>query len=248
MRAYSSEESEFERCTTGNTDQRTAFEPKYPPAKAGLNQWTWDMRREGLHCIDDIRLFGGFDGARVIPGTYDVRIAIGDAATSGKVTLLPDPRVEASASDFAFLDGKLREATALMNEVLDTLDAAREARDQAKALLADYPDAAELQAAGKSAVGRLTDWEALITQVNYQTLEDEDSMPPMLDAHVHHVLDVIDGAGAPVSAGSLERLQDLQREWATRKTELAAISASDIAAINAWARANGIAYVTPPGG
>jgi len=248
VRSYSSEEGDFERCTTGNTDQRTAFEPKYPTANAGLNQWTWDMRRQGLHCIEDIRLFGGFNGARVVPGTYDVRVSIGDAAASGQVTLLPDPRVEASAADYTFLDGKLREATTLMNEVLDNLAAARKARSQAEALLADYPDAAELQAAGGSAVQRLTAWEQLITQVNYQTLEDEDSMPPMLDAHVHHVLDVIDNAGAPVSAGSLERLKDLQAEWARRKSELAAISASDIAAINAWARANGIAFVVAPGG
>jgi hypothetical protein len=70
----------------------------------------------------------------------------------------------------------------------------------------------------------------------------------MLDVHIRHVLDVMDEAGAPVSAGSLQRLEDLKAQWSERKSELDAISASDIAAVNAWARTNGIAYVAAPGG
>ncbi len=73
-------------------------------------------------------------------------------------------------------------------------------------------------------------------------------MPPMLDVHIRHVLDVMDGAGAPVSAGSLQRLEDLKVQWSERKLELDAINASDIATVNAWAQNNGVVHVSPPGG
>jgi len=72
-------------------------------------------------------------------------------------------------------------------------------------------------------------------------------MPPMLDVHIRHVLDVIDQASAPVSAGSLLRLADVQEQWAERKTALAQIASTEIAAVNSWARENGIAHVIPPG-
>ena len=103
-----------------------------------------------------------------------------------------------------------------------------------------------LQLAGESAIDRLTEWENEVTQTQYGTYEDEDSMPPMLDVHVRHVLDVLDEAGAPVAAGSLLRLDDLKVQWADRKAELATISATDIATVNEWARTNGAPHATPP--
>jgi photosystem II stability/assembly factor-like uncharacterized protein len=248
VRNYSSEEGDFERCILGNMDQRLPFEVHYPPKKQGLNQWTWDMRRNGLHCIDDVKLFAGFGGGAVIPGEYRVRIEIGGIESSADLTLLPDPRGNATPADYTFLDQKLGEATDLLNELLTRLDAVRKARMQIKALIEDHGDATELRTAGESAIRRLTDWEDLVTQTQYGTYEDEDSMPPMLDVHIRHLLDVLDGAGAPVSAGSLQRLEDLKVQWRERTQELEDITASDIAGVNAWARDHGALHVSPPGG
>ena len=71
-------------------------------------------------------------------------------------------------------------------------------------------------------------------------------MPPMLDVHIRHVLDVVDEAGAPVAAGSLLRLYDLKSQWAERKAELADITATDIATVNDWASTNGVPHAAPP--
>lgn len=246
VRTYSSEEDDFERCLRGNSDQRRPYEPKYPTKNAGLNQWTWDMRQNGLHCIDDIRLFAGFDGASVIPGIYRARISVGDAESTAEFELLPDPRVDASVEDYRFLASKLRDVTGLLNELLETLEAARKARSETRALMADYPEADALQRSGQSVIDRLTTWEDKVTQTQYETYEDEDALPPRLDVHIRHVLDVIDRASAPVSAGSIQRLADVTAEWRARKAELAAIVSSNIAAVNAWATTNGVPYVTAP--
>ncbi|NNM07522.1 MAG: glycosyl hydrolase, partial [Gemmatimonadetes bacterium] len=248
VRDYSSEEGEFERCIIGNMDQRLPFTVRYPTKKPGLNQWAWDLRRNGLGCIDNVQLFAGFSGASVVPGEYRVRVAIGGGESTAGLTLLPDPRADASPADYAFLDERLREVTDLLNDLLADLDAVRKARRQIEALMEDYPEDSELGEAGGSAIRRLVDWENLVTQNQYGTYEDEDSMPPMLDVHVRHLLDVMDGARAPVSAGSLQRLEDLKAEWNERRTELAAIGSSDIATVNAWAQNSGVAHVSTPGG
>ena len=248
VREYSSEEREFERCILGNMDQRLPFQVHYPEKKKGLNQWVWDMRRNGLHCIDDVKLFAGFDGASVIPGDYHVRIAIGDAEAETDVVLLPDPRNDATPADYAFLSDRLQEVTDLLDQLLQRLEAARKARGQIESLLRDHGDDGELRTAGESAIQRLTDWENRVTQTRYGTYEDEDSMPPRLDVHLRYLLDVLDRAGAPVSAGSLRRLEDLKAKWKDREVELDAITTTDIAAVNARARSHGIAYVSAPGG
>lgn len=247
VRNYSSEEGDFDRCVLANMDQRLAYELKYPGAEQGINQWAWDMRTNGLNCIEDVKLFAGFGGPTVTPGVYHVRVSIGDAESSADVTLLPDPREDATADDYRFLAEKRRESAKLLNELLDSLAVARKARSQIEALLADFPESGELQDMGKQAIDRLTEWENKVTQTHYGTYEDEDSMPPMLDVHIRHVLDVIDRAGAPVSAGSLQRLSDLDYLWEDRKSELRAISNSDIAPINDWANSNDVAHVTTAG-
>ena len=227
-------------------DQRQPFEVEYPPTEQGTNKWVWDMRRNGLHCGDDIRLFEGFTGAYVMPGTYQARISIGDAEDTATLTVVADRRVETSSSDFAEVENRIVEMTALMNELLDGLAAIRKSRAQIEALLAEYPDAEPLQRSGAGAVARLSTWQTNVLQVEFKTYEDEDNLTGKFVKQVRHLLDVIDDAGPPLAAGALERLEDLKREWAGLQAELREISASDIAAVNAWARTNAEKHVRPP--
>ena len=246
VRTYSSEERDFDRCVIGNMTPRLAYSMSYPPMKPGLNQWTWDMRKEGLTCIDDIRLFAGFSGPTVTPGQYSVSVRIGDHSDSASFALSADPRVDASPEDYLFLDAKLSEAATMLNELLEALDNARIARARIEALVLDSGNNAALKALSEKAVNKLNTWENLVTQTGYKTYEDEDSMPPMLDVHIRHVFDVIDRAGAPVSEGSLQRLSDLREQWLIAKAQLVAITESELSQINEWAQENNALHVAAP--
>ena len=246
VRTYSSEEGDFESCIISNMDQRLPFEVKYPPKEQGANKWVWDMRRNGLHCIDDIRLFEGFAGAYVMSGTYQARISIGDAEDTVILTLVADRRFEAGSQAVTEVEQRVEEMTALMNKLLDGLASIRKSRTQIEALMADFPEAELLQDLGRSAVDRLSAWEGKVVQVEYETYEDEDNLPPKLVKQVRHLLDVIDGAGPPIAAGALERMGDLKGDWANLQNELREISTSDIAALNNWARTNTIPHISPP--
>ena len=244
VRTYSSEEGDFERCILGNMDQRLPFTVSYPSKAQGANRWVWNMRRDGLRCIEDIRLFEGFSGAYVMPGSYRARVAIGDAEDSTEITLVADRRVDATSAQFSEVERRVVEMTALMNELLDGLAAIRESRGQVEALLEAFPEAEDLQEFGTSAIERLTAWEEEVVQVEFETYEDEDNLPGKLVKHSRHLLDVIDHVGPPVAAGALERLEDLQEQWAALKGELSEIEASDIAAVNTWARDNTVPHVS----
>ena len=139
VRTYSSEEGDFERCIIGNMDQRIPFEVHYPKKEAGINQWVWDMRFNGLNCLDDVKLFAGFGGATVIPGRYTVTVSIAGEQSSADFVLLPDPRAVASDDEYRFVAEKRREVTNLLNELLDSLAAARKSRGQVQALMAEFP-------------------------------------------------------------------------------------------------------------
>jgi hypothetical protein len=103
-----------------------------------------------------------------------------------------------------------------------------------------------LQKAGAQAIEALTAWDRLINQHLHETAEDEDAWETMLAGQVRFLMDVIESSGAPVTGGQLERLADLKREWASRRTELASITSERLEPINEWARQRGVKHVTVP--
>jgi photosystem II stability/assembly factor-like uncharacterized protein len=246
VRHYSSEESARDRCIQGNLSPRQERSFSYPSKKQGMNLWTWDMRRDGINCIDDVFMFSGWNGAKVMPGNYQARISIGDFEETVDIELLPDPRNDATDAEYNVLEARIVEGTSLLNEILMTLDNARKARSQIKALMADYSGDSDLVMQGTIAIDQISEWEKKIDQVYFQVLEDEDAWPSMLNVQVKHVVDVMDGAGAPVARGALDRLADVTTEWQQLKAELASINAQHIEPINSWAEANNVRHVISP--
>ena len=247
VRRYSSEEGDYERCIIGNMDQGSPFEVEYPPTEQGANQWVWDMRRDGLHCIDDINnFFYGVGGAFVPPGHYTAKVSIGGFEDTVELTLVADRRVDASADDFELVESKIVAITSLINELIDGVAAIRKSRAEIEALMKDHESAAPLQETGGRAVERLSAWEREVYQVDYETGEDEDSLPGKLITQVRHVLDVVNDAGPPVAVGALERLADLEAEWDALRAELNTITSTEIAAVNQWARDNTIPHISLP--
>jgi photosystem II stability/assembly factor-like uncharacterized protein len=247
VRRYSSEEGAHERCRMANEDPRRPLDIKYPETKQGLNKWSWNYRSENILCIEDIALFGGFDGPTVVPGNYSARLSIGAQTQTVGFTIAPDPRSTASAANIEAWGARLNEVSGMMNDILTSLQNLRTARDQIETLLENYPDDAGLQRQGSEAVVAIGNWEAQITQLQHETYEDEDAWETMLAGQLRYLLDVIDDTGPPVTEGAVKRLADLSAEWAQRQAELRTIATDKLQPINAWARQMGVNYVSIPG-
>ena len=96
---------------------------------------------------------------------------------------------------------------------------------------------------GEAAVSEMGAWESRITQIKHETYEDEDAWATMLAGQIRFLLDGMEVSGAPVTAGALDRLRDLQAEFGELEREKARIENELVAAINRWARERGIPYV-----
>ncbi|MDT8320912.1 MAG: hypothetical protein RQ826_10350 [Xanthomonadales bacterium] len=246
LRRYSSEESDFERCLLHNEDPRLPYDPEYPATAAGLNKWHWDGKRQGFTCVEDITLFAGLDGPSVTPGEYRARILAGERSSEVAFALAMDPRVTASDAQIQAWAARLDETADLLESVLQGLGELRQSERQIEQLMAGYPAEDQLQAAGQAALQAIEAWDHQVIQPLHQTYEDEDAWETMLAGQVRRLLDVIDSSGAPVTAGSLERLGDLQAVWSVLQAELRAIRRDHIEPINAWARERGIPHVAIP--
>jgi photosystem II stability/assembly factor-like uncharacterized protein len=60
-----------------------------PPIVAGLNRFNWDLRADPLSAGRQ----GGASGPTVVPGRYQVRLAVGSRTETAPLTILMDPRL-----------------------------------------------------------------------------------------------------------------------------------------------------------
>ncbi len=230
-------------CQAANTDLRRTFEARDHEATKGLNRWMWDLSRNGFPCIDNMRMFAGWQGARVIPGDYEVRVTVGGRSQTRPLKILPDPRVDIAAEQFAELDAHLEEVAALFTDLVAHLDNLRTALDQV-ALIADQTEGHErhqdIEEGTNGIVTRVAAWEAKVIQPQHESAEDEINWPNMFDVQVMHVLRSSDRGDAPISDGAETRLADLNAEWDVLLAEYDSIVNGDIAALNRLLRDAGI--------
>ncbi len=235
VRRYDSEEGDFERCRLANMDLRSPFTIDYPPASPGLHQWEWDLRRAPLKCIDNARIYAGHRGAHVLPGTYQARVSRGDESETVRFQVLEDPRRPADEAQWATWERTVQALTATFNDITSAIEGVRLARASVDAL-AKRADGAVTPAEARDVSQALTDWERRVTQLNFDTYEDEDSWPTLVDGQVANLLSRVSRGGAPVSAGALERQADLAAEWSALRAELEGLEERYLVPINRQAR------------
>ncbi|MFT4937967.1 MAG: photosystem II stability/assembly factor-like uncharacterized protein [Paraglaciecola sp.] len=245
VKTFSATPSEADKCALANMDQREPLEIKYPSTKTGMQSWVWDLRRERIHCIDNVKLFSGWNGARVMPGNYQVRITAGDNNQTISFKVTADPRLDAQVQDFAAVEQKIKQATTLMNDLMSHLESARLARSQMQQWLELYGGKIDgLKDKIDTATQHIIEWELAVTQPNHETFDDDLTWPNMLDVQLRFIIDVIDNAGVPLQQGTIKRLNDLTEQWQIQKQALQSIFRQHIEAINQQLTKQGLPYIS----
>ena len=247
IRTMSSAEGKQERCEKGNEDPRRPIKHSFAPVKQGLNRWSWNMKSEDVPCIDKILIHAGFDGPSIAPGSYTARVKLGDATSEATFTVVKDPRSFASDLEITDWAETLADLKGLLSVSLKALDDARRARQQISYLMAQHDDT-RLRTLGEQAIAGIGAWEEKITQLKFETYEDEDAWATMFDGQLRYLMDTIDDSGAPVTAGMRIRQADLMQEWDTLETELRNVTENYIEPINSWALERREPHVVMPVG
>lgn len=241
VRTLSSGAGAFEKCAKGNEDVRNPVKFKYPSTDAGYNEFVWDLRRAPLNCIDNVKLFGGWNGARVMPGDYKATISVGEFSATEAFKVLPDPRENTDAAQLLLVEQSIEASATLLNELFSHLQKARNVRGRLRDVKQGSPLLAKDVSASIDRIIKAIDgWESLVIQPKHQTFEDDINWPNMLDRQIRFLMDNFDRTGAPVQEGALERLQDLDATWKQYKLELEIMFGEEVAPLNNKLTENGL--------
>jgi photosystem II stability/assembly factor-like uncharacterized protein len=109
---------------------KVVFENPRLPKEKGLNRVAWDLRYGGAQVRrpptdEEQPFFGGPRGPQVLPGTYTVRLLVGDKTVEKRLEVRLDPTVNTPAPDLQVLHDmslRLRDMQSTTNTALRALD------------------------------------------------------------------------------------------------------------------------------
>ena len=218
------------------------------PNKPGLNHFIWDMRYTTLPGVADAFIEGSYMGRKVAPGKYQVRLKKDSIEKIADFTVLPDPRINASATDYqqqqqtiAEVDNKIKE----IHEAVTQMRLVRKQVNELADLLTDTIKYKPVIDSGKALVKKLTAWEEKLVQTKSQSNDDVINFTNMLSANYIFLKSEMDANIPTVTLGQQQRLVELNAEWQPIKKEYDALQ-KNVEEYNALCRKMQIEKITIP--
>ncbi|MGZ5446015.1 MAG: VPS10 domain-containing protein [Thermoanaerobaculia bacterium] len=104
---------------------------KLPDTAPGFNRYAWNLRYHEAKKFEGLVLWGGgTDGPRVPPGTYSVRLTVGEESMTVPALLKQDPRSSAKEADLRAQFDFLLAANRKLTEIHEQIERVREVREQ----------------------------------------------------------------------------------------------------------------------
>jgi photosystem II stability/assembly factor-like uncharacterized protein len=210
---------------------------KLPDSRHGLNRFAWNLRHAEAKKFEGLVLWGGgTDGPRVVAGTYDVRLTVGDETRTAKAELKQDPRSSASAADLQAQYDYLLAANRKLTEIHEQIERIREVRkqlDDLKKKAGKDEKAKPIVAAAKELDKKMTAIEETLYQTKNRSSQDPLNFPIRLNDKLASVAESAStGDFAPTAqqrAVYAQLVQLIDAELA----KLKALWATDLPALNA---------------
>jgi photosystem II stability/assembly factor-like uncharacterized protein len=246
---------------TFSTDSTTVKETRGVAieADAGLSRVEWDLFYPGPELPDDAVLWGYTGGVKAPPGIYTVRLTVGGEGTQERtLRLLPDPRIpEVTDADYGEqfrVAMQIRDSITSVTRAVETLSAVREQVESVLEKAEAVGQAQQLRPLGDTLQTRATAVHEELQQTKNQSGQDPIRFPPRLDnqwVELYNNVTGVDGyiSGGPEGRplpGAVERLGDLNSQWAEVRQRYLAILQNELQRFNEAVERLGLPAVVLP--
>jgi len=204
-------------------------------AKAGVNRFVWDLRRESVANVAGLYTFGTLQGRRVVPGTYTVRLTVNGKAQSQPLAVALDPRLSTPLATLQAQDELAARVEAELTEIHRTVTRLRDVRTQVDDLIkrtASLPSAETLRTSGKALGDRITTLEDALVQKRVIDGQTVINFPMKLNQFYIYLRSAIDGSDEGATNGQRDRLAELNAQWQPLRAQAETVLGADLAAFN----------------
>lgn len=250
IKSFSSEEPQEEKEDKGATKKNNKKEPRILK-EAGFNRFVWNMRYPDPTKIENGFMGGdnGLVGPVAPPGTYQVRLVLGEQSQSVSFEIQKDPRVSATQQDldaqFALLL-RIRDALSRTHQAIMTIRSTRDQVEAWEAHTRDHEAHQSIVDAGTRLKETLNAIEEELIQVKARSRQDTLNYPAMLNAKFAYLTAVVASADAAPTEQTYELFAYLSGLLEQGLTRLQVCLESDLAAFNGCIRDAGLSAIIPP--
>ena len=222
--------------------RRFSTRPKEPgdslKVRAGMNRFVWNVRYpEASRFPGMIFWAGGTQGPVAVPGTYKVRLTVGEWSQTRGFALKKDPRVSASPEDYQQqfdLLIRIRDRVSAANDAVKRIRDVKEQLDGAATRARGLPGEAGRRIAqfADSIKARLSAVEAEIYQVKNRSSQDPLNYPIRLNNKIAALAGVVASADAAPTDQSIQVFEQLSAALQVQLDRLKVMLDADVPAFN----------------
>jgi hypothetical protein len=193
------------------------------------------MRYATMVGVPGVRIEGSFAGHKAPPGKYNVTLKLGTQTLTTEAEIVANPLYSTNASTYSeYHTTMLGMETALtgMHRMINSL---YEKQKQLESLLGSLPAGekfAAIKKDGDALLQKMKAWDEDMVQRKSKAYDDVENFPNKFTAHYLFLINQTESDLPRVNQPSLDRMQQLNTEWATLKARGVEIAEKDIPAFN----------------
>jgi len=255
---FSDAHGKLVRKFSSKKEHGTAEEEEFPqlgrpgdvlPAEKGINRFVWNMQTEPPARVPGSVSWGGRpEGAKVVPGTYQIKLTVNGKTFTASAELFKDPRVQTSEADYEKQFELASKIAASVGEGHEAVSQIRSVRAQLEALekrLGNDEKDKPIVEAAKELNKKMSAVEEKIIQPKSKSNEDPLNYPIQVADQLMALQETVESADtAPTQQSGvvyktlLDRLDVQLAAWRE-------IQSKDLAALNERIRKSDIPPIAP---
>ncbi|MEO6169033.1 MAG: hypothetical protein ABIO46_14970 [Chitinophagales bacterium] len=187
------------------------------PVDSGMNSFTWDMRYPDAKQVEGTNIMwaGSVIGPQAIPGSYQVKMFIGDSLIGSQAfAIIKDPRLPTSDADYAAQLALLLKINKKLTETHESINKINGAIKNMNGYIDNVSDTALASKFKKFAtpvIDSLTSVKGQLYQYKASAPQDILANPVMLNDKLAGVGSAVGAADTKPTKGSVEAFQDISK-------------------------------------
>jgi len=210
-------------------------DPVLPKAK-GLNRFVWDMRYPTMLGVPNVRIEGGFLAHKAIPGKYSVTVKLpGGQSLSTDAEILANPLYPTDAATYSEYHRTMSSMETELITMHRLVNSLFEKQKQLESLLGSLPAGEKYSAVkkdGEALLQKMKAWDEDMVQRKSKAYDDVENFPNKFTANYLFMINQTESDIPRVNQPSLDRMKELNAQWATLKARADEIQNKDLPALN----------------
>ena len=237
----------FSSITNENYIDYEGAPPKKPTitSNKGINRFVWNMRHSILEGVPEVYIEGRFNGHKVIPGKYKVKLSYLDKNFEITSEIIPNPMMSVSNNDFETYEVFMKDAENIYNQMTTMTNNFQKIKNEIEVLKIDLKknDEDELYNKAEDLIVELTNWDNIMVQRLSKAYDDVENFENGFTAHYLTLINAADSSLPMITNGAKNKFIELNKKWNQYKNQAVNVIRPKIIQFNQDCQKNGIGAI-----